>query len=93
MQRLGAKALLTNEELPLKRIMVALFVLGALAFTAAPASAGVTRNVIWRCTIADGSTVDFVTAPDHAYHGLSTANVAASHAATVLGETCVVDRD
>ena len=74
----------------MKRIMVALFVLAAVALTAAPANAGVTRNVIWRCTLADGSTVDSVTAPDAAYNGLSRANVATAHATSVRGEACVV---
>ncbi|MFZ0323027.1 MAG: hypothetical protein WAN48_02725 [Actinomycetes bacterium] len=77
----------------MKRIMLALLALAAVTLMAAPANAAVTRNVIWRCTVADGSTVDSVTAPDHAYQGLSRANVATAHAMSVLGEACVVIRN
>jgi len=92
MRNIGAKVLHPTEEVPLKRVLVAVVVLGAVGLTAAPANAGVTRNVVWRCTVSDGSVVDFVTAPDTAYHGLSTANAATAHAMSVLGEVCVVVR-
>jgi hypothetical protein len=73
--------------------MVAAVVIGAIAVTAAPANASVSRNVVWRCTVSDGSVVDFVTAPDHAYNGLITANAATAHALSVLDEDCVVIRN
>ena len=78
----------------MKRTITALSVLalGTLALTAVPANAAVTRNVVWRCTLADGSSVDFVTAPDHAFKGLTTAQAATAHAMLVLGENCVVVR-
>lgn len=73
--------------------MIAAVVLGAIAVTATPANAAVSRNVVWRCTVSDGSVVDFVTAPDHAYNGLKTANAATAHAMSVLGEVCAVVRN
>jgi hypothetical protein len=74
----------------MRRIVLALLVLAPLALIAAPANAGVTRDVVWRCTLEDGSTDDFVTAPGAAYGGLATANAASGHAAQVLGEECEV---
>lgn len=76
----------------MKRTLAALFVVVALALTASPASAGVTRNVVWRCTLGDGSVVDFVFAPDSAFHGLDTANTASAQASIALDEDCVVVR-
>ena len=76
----------------MKRIIAALFLLVALGLTAPPASAAVARNVLWRCTISDGSTVDFVFAPGHAFHGLDTANTASARASIALDEDCVVVR-
>ena len=76
----------------MKRTMAALLVLAALALTASPASAAVTRNVVWRCTIADGSTVDFLFVPEHAFNGLDTANTATAQASVVLDEECEVVR-
>jgi hypothetical protein len=75
-----------------KRTIAALFVLVALALTASPAGAAVTRNVVWRCTIADGSTVDFLFVPEHAFNGLNTANTATAQASLALNEECVVVR-
>jgi len=77
---------------PVKRIIAALFVIVALAVTASPASAGVTRNVVWRCTLADGSTVDFLFVPEHAFDGLDTANTATARASIALDEECEVVR-
>ena len=71
---------------------VFLFVVLVLALTVAPASAAVKRNVVWRCTLGDGSTVDFVFAPESAFHGLDTANTASVRASVALDEECVVVR-
>lgn len=82
-----------GREPPVKRTIAVLFAaLVVLVLTASSASAGVNRNVVWRCTPTGGETVDFVVAPESGFHGLSTADAATARADIALDETCEVVR-
>jgi hypothetical protein len=72
---------------PVKAMVAAVALTLTLAF---PAGAGAETK--WVCTLADGTVVTFVTAPDAALHGITQAN---STAGVVFhdrfGENCVVN--
>ena len=76
----------------MRRFVLALVAATALAL-ALPTGAGAATN--WVCDVPGEGTVTFVSAPDAALHGISTANSTAGQLAfnRNFGEECVVVSD